>query len=69
MLLVLRELDFNDSASESMDTSISLMVGRALKLLAFLAGEERLSREMFESWPCLVMLPVRQECVVISTLI
>lgn len=57
VLLVLREFDFNDSARESMETSISLMVGRALKFLAFFAGEERLSREMLESCPCFVMLP------------
>lgn len=57
VLFVFRELDFNDSANESIETSISLMVGRALKFLAFFAGEDKLSSEIFESCPCFAMLP------------
>lgn len=49
VLFVFRELDFSDSAKESMETSISLMVGRVLKFLAFFAGDERLSSEILES--------------------
>lgn len=56
LLLVLMELDLRESARESIETSISLMVGRVLIFFAFFAGEERLSSEMLESWPCLAAL-------------
>lgn len=58
VLFVFRELDFNESANESIETSISLMVGRALKFLAFFAGEDKLSSEILESCPCFAMFPV-----------
>lgn len=49
LLFVLMELDFRESARESIETSISLIVGRVLRFFAFFAGEERLSSEMLES--------------------
>lgn len=53
LLLVLMELDFRESAKESIETSISLIVGRVLRFFAFFAGEDKLSNEMLDSWPCL----------------
>uniref|UniRef100_A0A8W7PG51 Hemocyanin C-terminal domain-containing protein n=1 Tax=Anopheles coluzzii TaxID=1518534 RepID=A0A8W7PG51_ANOCL len=57
VLLVLSECDFIDSASESIDTSISPTVARGANfaLATFapfsLAGEDRLSSDRFDSWP------------------
>lgn len=49
LLVVLIELDFRESARESIETSISFMVGRVLRFFAFFAGEDKLSSEMLDS--------------------
>lgn len=57
LLFVFIELDFKDSANESIETSISVIVGRVLKFFAFFAGDDKLSKEIFESCACLATFP------------